>query len=91
VTYRAKAGLADELAEALAAYATIVRSEPGCLTFAAARSSTDPDVFHLYEEYRSTDAFKAHKASSHYATFVTSEFLPRLAERTVTLATPVGD
>lgn len=91
VTYRAKPGLADELAGALATYATIVRSEPGCLTFAAARSSTDPDIFHLYEEYRSAEAFEAHKASAHYATFVTAEFLPRLAERTVSLATPVGN
>ena len=79
------------MARALAAYATIVRLEPGCAIFAASRSATDPDVFHLYEEYRSAEALEAHKASAHYAEFVAGEFLPRLMERSVALATPVGD
>ncbi len=91
VTYRAKPGADDELGAALASYARIVRTEPGCLAFFVSRSTEDPRVFHLHEEYASTAALEAHKAYPHYLEFVTDAFLPRLEERTVHLAVPVGE
>ena len=43
--------------------------EPGNLRFDVNQQSDDPNRFVLYEVYRDEDGMKAHKETSHYATW----------------------
>jgi len=46
---------------------TAVRDEPGCLRFDVVRDADDPQHYLFYEVYRDEDAFKAHRATEHFA------------------------
>lgn len=87
--YRALPGRADEVAAALIPYAEIVRTEPGCVTFDVNRSLDDDHDFVLYEVYRDREAFDAHVASEHFTTIAMASIRPMLADRQVSLLTPL--
>jgi (4S)-4-hydroxy-5-phosphonooxypentane-2,3-dione isomerase len=87
--YRAQPDQADEVARLLGRYSPLVREEPGCLGFAAARSRTEPAEFVLHEHYSDQDAFDAHVASTHYAEIARDRIRPLLAERAVEFYDPV--
>jgi len=67
---RAAKGKGDALAALLAEQAVEVRKmEPGCLAYRPHRSTTDPELFLFYEQYRDQAAFDAHRKGTHLARF----------------------
>jgi quinol monooxygenase YgiN len=87
--YRVMDGRADEVARELEAYADVVRTEPGCVTFVANRGIDDDHEFVLYEVYEDRAALDAHIATEHYDTVAVGRIRPLLADRQVTLLTPL--
>jgi autoinducer 2-degrading protein len=88
-TYRAHPGRGDEVAALLAHYQRLVRMEPGCRYFGAARDPDDPDSFVIFEQYHSREALDSHVASAHYRDIAVGEIRPLLAERSVRLLEPL--
>jgi autoinducer 2-degrading protein len=65
---RAAKGKGDALAALLAEQAEVVRkAEPGCLVYRPHRSTTDPELFLFYEQYRDEAALDAHRKAPHLA------------------------
>jgi quinol monooxygenase YgiN len=65
---RAAKGKGDALAALLEEQAEVVRkAEPGCLVYRPHRSTTDPEVFLFYEQYRDQAALDAHRKAPHLA------------------------
>lgn len=58
------------------------RAEPGCRMYLVHRSPTDPRSFFLYEQYDDQAALDAHRASDHFARYVTNGLFPILESRT---------
>lgn len=80
--YRARAGAADVVAEALRNMVEPTRSEPGNLDYQVFRDPRDPSLFVLFERYSDESAFDAHRASPHFGTWLAGQVLPALADRT---------
>jgi quinol monooxygenase YgiN len=57
---RAKPGRSDELGHRLATLVAPARAEPGNINYDLHRSNDDPDVWVLYENWRSPADLKAH-------------------------------
>ncbi|KAI0598596.1 hypothetical protein F4775DRAFT_554938 [Biscogniauxia sp. FL1348] len=51
---------ADALESALAETTRLAQSEPGCVHYSVSRDDEDPTVFHIFERYRSREAFEQH-------------------------------
>jgi quinol monooxygenase YgiN len=66
VTWVAKPGHEDEVAQIFAKLQTASRLEPGCLMYIVHRHKTDSRRFFLYEQYRNDDAVAAHRNSPHF-------------------------
>lgn len=66
---RAAGGHEQQLAAAIATLTTAVRAEPGCLEFRSFREVANPGIFHLYEIYADTEAFRTHLTTDHVAQF----------------------
>ena len=67
---RAAKGKGDALAALLAEQAEVVRkAEPGCLVYRPHRSTTDPEIFLFYEQYRDEAALDAHRKAPHLARY----------------------
>lgn len=67
---RAAKGKGDALAALLREQAEAVReAEPGCLVYRPHRSTTDPEVFLFYEQYRDEAALDAHRKAPHLARY----------------------
>ena len=81
VTWEAKPGEADAVAEILRRMAEAVRSEPGTLMFWPHRSPTEDRLFFLYELYTDEAAFAAHQQTPHFKDFILGQALPKLARR----------
>lgn len=81
VTWLAKPGAEDRIAELIQVIAPLSRAEPGCLFYQAHRSLDDPRVFFIYEQYTDEDAFQAHRESEHFQRWVQIEALPLLDSR----------
>jgi len=82
VTYQAKSGQADTVAEALTRMAALVAErEPGCLIYQISRSNDDDHLFLLYEQYVDAAAFDAHCATEHFADIIQGAVLPLLDKR----------
>lgn len=79
--YLARPGKGDEVADVLALHVTATRNEPGCLQFSAHRSREEADRFVLYEQYVDEAALTAHRASTHFVSYVEGTIVPLLAER----------
>lgn len=74
-------GEESSLIEALRENARHSREEPGCLKWEWSRHREDPSRFTLYEVYADEEAFRKHKASEHFATWVETG-LPCIEEKT---------
>ena len=81
VTWEAKPGEADAVAEILRRMAEAVRSEPGTLMFWPHRSPTEDRLFFLYELYTDEAAFAAHQQTPHFKDYILGQALPKLARR----------
>ena len=81
VTWVARPGEEERVAEVLGALVPLARAEPGCLQFTAHRSVDDPRRFFLYEEYVDEAGFQAHTDTEHFEHHVLGEAVPRLERR----------
>jgi autoinducer 2-degrading protein len=81
VTWEAKEGEADAVADVLRRMADAVKAEPGTLLFWPHRSPENDRVFFLYELYVDDAAFVAHQQTEWFKRLVLGEALPRLARR----------
>jgi quinol monooxygenase YgiN len=82
VTWEAKPGEADAIADILRRMAQAVKAaEPGTLIFWPHRSPSDDKLFFLYELYVDEAAFKAHQETEHFKRLILGEALPKLARR----------
>ncbi len=88
--YTAEPGNGDAVASALKEMAeAVARDEPTCFTYHAARSTDDPDVFVLYEEYVDEAALLAHRETPHFKTLIEGTIVPLLASREREILVPV--
>jgi len=90
VTWEAKAGEAEAVADILAKMAKAVRDEPGTLAFLPHRSSTNDHLFFLYELFADEAAFAQHQQTAHFKSLVQEQGLPRLARRERLPFTPLA-
>jgi quinol monooxygenase YgiN len=81
VTWRARAGEEERVAEALRKMVPATQAEPGCEHYYAHRSRDDGRDFILYERYRDEAAFQAHQETEHFQRWVVGEAIPRLERR----------
>jgi quinol monooxygenase YgiN len=89
VTWEAKEGEAEAIADILRSMANAVTAEPGTLLFWPHRSSSDERVFFLYELFADEAAFAAHQQTDHFKTLVLGQALPKLARRERLPFTPI--
>jgi autoinducer 2-degrading protein len=88
--YHVQAGKGDSVEEALREMGEAVqRDEPRCSTYRAARSTEDPDVFVLYEEYEDEAALLAHRETPHFRELVEGRIVPLLVSREREVLVPV--
>ena len=67
VTIKIKSGFFDRFLDAVYDDAKgSVRDEEGCFRFDVLKSSSDPNVIHLYEVYRDSTALDEHRRAPHY-------------------------
>lgn len=79
-TWRAKEGKADRLLEVIRELTSPSRAEPGNVFYQAQRSTEDPQLFYLYEQYRDESSYQAHMDSEHFTRLVKGEAIPELLE-----------
>ena len=88
VTWEAKDGEADAVADILSRMAQAVEAEPGTLMFWPHRSPTDARLFFLYELFADDAAYKAHQETATFKNLILEQALPKLARRERTPFTP---
>lgn len=88
VTWEAKEGQADAIADILSRMAQAAEGEPGTLLFWPHRSPTDARQFFLYELFADEAAYKAHQDTPHFKRLILEQALPKLARRERTPFTP---
>lgn len=91
VTYVIKPGHEDEAVAYFRRLIDPTRAEPGCRMYLVHRSPTDPRVFFLYEQYDDHSALDAHRASDHFAQFVTNGLFTILENRTPAIYEPLPE
>jgi quinol monooxygenase YgiN len=69
VIYTFPADKAEEAVKVLIHLRDGSRAEPGCVTFDVSRSTEDPNVFVLYEEWRDQEALDVHYKTAHFEKF----------------------
>ncbi|MGO4105023.1 putative quinol monooxygenase [Leifsonia sp. YAF41] len=67
--FAAVPGRGGEVEKLIAAFADVVRAEPGNLVFDVYRKVDAPDCFFVYEIYRDQAAFESHIAADEGAVF----------------------
>jgi (4S)-4-hydroxy-5-phosphonooxypentane-2,3-dione isomerase len=88
--YRVRSGQGDVVVKALQEMGEAVRrDEPRCLTYRAARSTEDPDVFVLYEEYEDEAALLAHRETPHFQALIEGTIVPQLESREREILNPI--
>lgn len=88
--YEVREGHDDLVERVLKAMAEAVgRDEPGCLLYRASRSTEDPRVFVLYEEYEDEAALLAHRETPHFKRLIEGEIVPVLESREREILAPV--
>ena len=89
--YRARAGAADRVEEALRKMVAPTRAEPGNLDYQVFLDPGDRALFVLFERYADADAFDAHRATPHFATYLAGVVLPALNDRVRLDLVPLAD
>jgi quinol monooxygenase YgiN len=80
VSWTAKAGHEDEVAEVFSRLSEEARKEPGCVMFVVHRHRTEPRRFLVYEQYKDDAALEAHRSSRHFLEYA-RKALPQIADR----------
>lgn len=81
VTWVARPGEEERVAEALRKMVPLTAAEPGCIHYRAHRSTDDPRRFFLFEEYVDESGLQAHMDSDHFKRHVLGEAVPLLEKR----------
>ena len=81
VTWIARPGEEEMVAEVLRKMVPLTQAEPGCVHYYAHQAADDPRRFFLFEEYLDEDGLKAHAESDHFKRYVVGDALPRLESR----------
>ena len=90
--YTAHEGKEERLVEVLEEMTAPSRAEAGCLFYQAHRSTEDPRVFLLYEQYVDEAGYEAHQDTPHFTRLIKEEAIPELlAERERAFYTTLGD
>jgi quinol monooxygenase YgiN len=91
VTWEAKPGEADAVADTLDRMAAAVRAaEPGTLLFRPHRSPDNDHLFFLYELFVDQAAFETHQKTAHFQTLILGGAVPKLARRERVAFTPLA-
>ena len=88
--YRARAGEADRVEEALRKMVAPTRAEPGNLDYQVFRDPADRSLFVLFERYADEAAFDAHRATPHFSAWLAGQVLPALDDRVRLDLVPLG-
>ena len=80
VTWMAKVGKENEVAELFAKLTEESRKETGCAMYQVHRHRTEPRRFFVYEQYKDDAALESHRASQHFLQFAKKD-LPKVADR----------
>lgn len=64
------AGEFDKVANEARAMVAATNAEDGCIHYSFSRDIGDPDLIHIAERWRDTEAGEAHNQSAHMATFL---------------------
>ena len=80
-TWRAREGEEERVRELLEILTPLCRAEPGCLVYQAHRSTEDPRLFFIYEQYDDEAAFEEHAATEHVERYVRGEAVHLLEVR----------
>jgi quinol monooxygenase YgiN len=91
VTFVVKPGHEEEATGLLARLAEATRAEPGCRMYLVHRSTEDTRRFFVYERYDDQTAFDAHRASEHFARYLTAGLAPLIDSRTLDSYEPLGE
>jgi quinol monooxygenase YgiN len=79
--WTAKQGEEDRIARICEEMTAPSRGEPGNLFYQAHRSTEDPRLFYLYEQYVDEDGYQSHQDSEHFQRLVVGEAIPNLESR----------
>jgi quinol monooxygenase YgiN len=80
--YHVKPGHADTVEAALRRMAPLVLAqEPGCTQYRVHRSTENPDLFLLYEEYVDQAAIEAHRRMPQFQEIIEGTIVPLLDQR----------
>jgi quinol monooxygenase YgiN len=91
VTWEARPGQADAVADVLDRMASAVRAgEPGTLLFRPHRSAENDHLFFLYELFVDQAAFETHQKTPHFQALILGEAVPKLARRERLPFTPLA-
>ena len=91
VTYVIQPGHEAEAADLFRKMTPLTLAEPGCRFYLAHRSISNPRQFFLYEQYDDQAAVDAHRASTHFETYVKNGLFPLLESRSPELYIPLSD
>lgn len=80
VTWMAKVGKENEVAELFAKLTEESRKETGCAMYQVHRHRTEPRRFFVYEQYKDDAALESHRASQHFLQLAKKD-LPKVADR----------
>lgn len=80
-TYRIKEGHEEEALGHMLEAQALSRSEPGMLSYQVHRSTTDPRLFLLFEQYQDEDAVKAHTRTDYFKRIIIGRVVPLIEER----------
>ncbi len=81
VNFTVKPGNEEKTKELMRTMEEHTRREPGCRQYIGHQAQDDPQRFLFYELYDDQAALDAHRASPHYAQYVTNGLLPLMETR----------
>lgn len=82
LSFRARSGSADRVAELLAELADASRAEAGCLSYEVGRNEAERDRFVIVERWADEAAFDIHRETEHFRRLA-PEIFPGLVEDVV--------
>lgn len=80
-TWTCEPGKEDVVRDAIEKLTPPSRDEEGNLFYQAYQDPAEPSVFRLFEIYDDEDAYAAHGASEHFATYGLNQAIPVLTNR----------
>jgi len=80
-TWTCEPGKEDVVLDAIEKLTPPSRAEEGNVFYQAYQDPAEPQVFRLFEIYADEDAYAAHGASEHFATYGLNQAIPVLTHR----------